>query len=197
MCLLCWHWSLTTVHPNSTLLLKTTQEKKKETWVQDTNSTTNFWLSFVLKLHKSSMNPKTLLRAQVTPWHPMALVEKRRGGLWLSVHAWVLGGGWLCSTSRSLNLSVLGLTRRFLELKSALLIFLLSMLTGGFQMVSSPWLLRGYLVLTAWHLFGFRSLNEQEAKQGKIFWPYFILDMIMLWITPFIFFFVSSRAARV
>lgn len=61
---------------------------------------------------------------------------------------------WLCSGSESLSVSVPGLTRRYLELKSALLLnFLLSVLTGGFWMLSaylsSPLLLRGYLVLTA------------------------------------------------
>lgn len=147
------------------------------------------------------MNPKTLLWPRVTSWHPMDWVEKKRGGLWLSVHAWMLGGGWLYPTSRSLTLPVLGLTKRFLELRSHLLILLLSTLTGGFWMVyahlSSPQHLRGYLVLTAWYFFCFRSLNEDDAMYEKVFCHSFTLDVMMSWIILSIFFFVCNRAERV
>lgn len=149
--------------------------------------TTSFWLSFVVEPHKYKSEPH---QAAVGSGHPFAiptplLGKGRRRGALVGVRACVLGGGWLCSASKSLSLSMLGVTRRYLELNRAVLLnFLLSMLTGGFWMVfaylSSPVLLRGYLVLTAWHLLGFGSLNEHEARQGKIFWHDFIIDVVML-----------------
>lgn len=192
-CCLCWYQSPQLFpryfpSPSLVFIAKPAQRKKK-TWVQvtDRRSPPGFGSAFNSSLINASLSPNTMPWAQSTPRGVPWLCWETEGegvvagSVYMSVY-WV---GDHCFSSKSLSLFVLQLTRRYLKLKSALLLnFLLSMLTGGFWMVfaylSSPLLLRGYLVLTAWHLLGFRSLNEREAKQGKIFWHNFIIDMVVL-----------------